>query len=99
MVAVLVKVLNFLATRGISFCEASPLDDSGEFELDEDSATKLSLLFKVVTPMEDSDAIHQVTTGILEMSCDEAAYWHGLYLSGDNPGRVLAALLLSCQGD
>lgn len=62
------------------------------YEVDEDMALFLALLFKVLAPMRDRDNIRYVVTGIEAMEKEEAAYWVGMVLNRKRPSRVLAAL-------
>ena len=62
------------------------------FELDEELALNLALLFRVLAPMRSIDRIRMVADGIDKMSREEAGYWLGMAVHRVYPRRVLAAL-------
>jgi len=64
------------------------------FDLEEDIALNLALLFRTLAPMHSVDRIRVVTEGIERMSREEAGYWLGMAVHRVNPRRVLAALRL-----
>jgi len=62
------------------------------FDLDEDTALNLALLFRVLAPMRSFERIRQVAEGIDQMNREEAGYWLGMAIHRKQPRRVLAAL-------
>jgi len=62
------------------------------YDLDEDLALNLALLFRVLAPMRSIDRIRAVADGIDKMSREEAGYWLGMAVHRIYPRRVLAAL-------
>lgn len=64
------------------------------FEIEEDIALTLALLFRTLAPMRSLDRIRQVADGIEQLSREEAGYWLGMAVHRRNPRRVLAALRL-----
>lgn len=62
------------------------------YNMPEDLALRLGLLFRVVAPMRSRDRIRSVTDGVEAMGREEAAYWLGMALHRRNPRRVLTAL-------
>jgi hypothetical protein len=69
--------------------------DKGEvasFDLSEEDALHLALLFRTLAPMHSIDRIRIVCEGIDHLSKEEAGYWLGMAVHRKNPRRVLAAL-------
>jgi transposase InsO family protein len=62
------------------------------YNLPEDLALRLGLLFRALAPMRSRDRMRSVTEGIEAMGREEAAYWLGMALHRRNPRRVLTAL-------
>jgi hypothetical protein len=62
------------------------------YNLPEDLALRLGLLFRVLAPMRSRERMRSVTEGIEAMGREEAAYWLGMALHRRNPRRVLTAL-------
>lgn len=62
------------------------------FELDEVSALRMGLLFRVLAPMRNRDNMRLCVEGIEAMSKEEAGYWLGMAMYRKNPRRVLMAL-------
>lgn len=62
------------------------------WQLDEETALQLGLLFKVLAPMRNLDRIREVADGVEEMSREELGYWLGMTIHRPFPRRVLAAL-------
>lgn len=63
-----------------------------EWNLDEDLALTLALLFRALAPMRNLDRIRDVAEGVEGMSREEAGYWLGMAIHRPRPRRVLAAL-------
>ncbi|MBE9242954.1 hypothetical protein IQ217_14725 [Synechocystis salina LEGE 00031] len=63
-----------------------------QFELDEVSALRLGLMFRVLAPMRNRDNMRLCGSGIEEMGKEEASYWLGMAMHRKNPRRVLMAL-------
>jgi hypothetical protein len=63
-----------------------------QFELDEVSALRLGLMFRVLAPMRNRDNMRLCAEGIEEMGKEEASYWLGMAMHRKNPRRVLMAL-------
>lgn len=68
--------------------------DERKYELEEDQALTLALLFRTLAPMRSLDRIRMVADGIERMSREEAGYWLGMAVHRRNPRRVLASLRL-----
>jgi hypothetical protein len=85
------RVLRRLKQVGISLAGVKK-DQSSTFDLDEDVALNLALLFRVLAPMRSLDNIQAVADGIDKMSREEAGYWMGMAVHRVYPRRVLAAL-------
>jgi hypothetical protein len=62
------------------------------WQLDEELALNLGLLFRVLAPMKNLDRIREVADGVEGISREEAGYWLGMSMHRKNPRRVLAAL-------
>jgi hypothetical protein len=62
------------------------------WQINEEAALTLGLLFRTLAPMRSIDRIRAVADGIDEMSREEAGYWLGMTMHRKNPRRVLAAL-------
>jgi hypothetical protein len=62
------------------------------WQINEEAALTLGLLFRTLAPMRSIDRIRGVADGIDEMSREEAGYWLGMTMHRKNPRRVLAAL-------
>lgn len=68
--------------------------DTKRYDLDEDVAMTLALLFRALAPMRSVDRIETVANGIERMSREESSYWLGMAIHRSRPRRVLAALRL-----
>jgi hypothetical protein len=64
------------------------------FEVNEDTALSLGLLFRTLAPMRSRDNMRACAQGIEAMGREEAAYWLGMAMHRKTPRRVLAALRL-----
>jgi hypothetical protein len=62
------------------------------WQINEEAALTLGLLFRTLAPMRSIDRIRAVADGIDDMSREEAGYWLGMAMHRKNPRRVLAAL-------
>jgi len=62
------------------------------YEVDEDLALNLGLIFRTLAPMRSRENMHRVTEGIEAMGKEEAAYWLGMAMHRKYPRRVLMAL-------
>ena len=62
------------------------------YNLPEDLALRLGLLFRALAPMRSRERMRSVTEGIEAMGREEAAYWLGMAMHRQNPRRVLTAL-------
>jgi len=62
------------------------------YDLDEDTALALALMFRTLAPMRSIDRIRHVAEGIDEMDREEASYWLGMAIHRKQPRKVLAAL-------
>jgi hypothetical protein len=63
-----------------------------EFNLDEESALRIGLMFRVLAPMRNRENMRCCAEGIELMGKEEAAYWLGMAMHRKNPRRVLMAL-------
>jgi len=68
--------------------------DERRYEIEEDQALTLALLFRTLAPMRSLDRIRLVADGIEQMTREEAGYWLGMAVHRRNPRRVLASLRL-----
>ena len=62
------------------------------YNITEELALRLGLLFRALAPMQSRDRMRAVTDGIEAMGREEAAYWLGMAMHRKNPRRVLTAL-------
>ena len=62
------------------------------FALDEETALRLSLIFRILAPMRNRDRMRECILGIEAMGKEESAYWLGMSMHRKNPRRVLTAL-------
>ena len=63
-----------------------------DFDLDEEQALKIGLMFRVLAPMRNRENMRCCAEGIEIMGKEEAAYWLGMAMHRKNPRRVLMAL-------
>jgi hypothetical protein len=70
------------------------LGDLRRFDVNEDTALSLGLLFRTLAPMRSRDNMRACAQGIDAMGREEAAYWLGMTMHRRTPRRVLAALRL-----
>lgn len=68
------------------------LGEQRRFDLTEDLALNLGLLFRALAPMRNRDNMRVCSEGIQAMGREEAAYWLGMTMHRKNPRRVLMAL-------
>jgi len=85
------RVLRRLKRAGIQMPTLRRREDR-EFDLDEETALNLALMFRTLAPMTHVERIRLVAEGIDQMSREEAGYWLGMAVHRKNPRRVLAAL-------
>jgi hypothetical protein len=62
------------------------------YNITEELALRLGLLFRALAPMRSRDRMRSVMEGIEAMGREEAAYWLGMAMHRKNPRRVLTAL-------
>jgi hypothetical protein len=87
------RIAKRLRQNGISIANVRK-GQTASFQIDEDLALYLALLFRVLAPMRSIDRIRMVADGIDKMSREEAGYWLGMAVHRVYPRRVLAALRL-----
>ena len=85
------RVLKRLKHAGISLATVKK-NQTLSYQIDEDLALNLALLFRVLAPMRSIERIRMVADGIDKMSREEAGYWLGMAVHRVYPRRVLAAL-------
>lgn len=85
------RVLRRLARSGITFGALAP-NTKQQWNIDEDLAMSLGLLFRTLAPMRSLDRLRQAADGIEAMTREEAGYWLGMAMNRKRPRRVLAAL-------
>jgi hypothetical protein len=85
------RVMRRLRERGIRLSRLRG-DEAASFDLDEDLALQLALLFRALAPMRSLERIRETAEGIDRMTREEAGYWLGMAIHRKNPRRVLAAL-------
>jgi hypothetical protein len=66
--------------------------ETRRFDLDEDQALRLGLMFRVLAPMRSRSNMQACAQGIEAMGKEEAAYWLGMAMHRKYPRRVLMAL-------
>ena len=84
------RVLKLLAAAGVQFAPQAGQREGRR--LGEDVALRLGLLFRILAPMRNRDAMRDVAAGIEAMGREEASYWLGMAMHRRNPRRVLTAL-------
>jgi len=85
------RVLRRLANEDIRLGDFKRKEPD-RYNLDEELALNLGLLFRVLAPMRSRENIRTVADGIEGMAREEAAYWLGMAMHRKNPRRVLMAL-------
>jgi len=85
------RVTKRLRQMGVSIANVKK-GQTISFNIDEDIALNMALLFRVLAPMRSIDRIRMVADGIDAMSREEAGYWLGMAVHRVYPRRVLAAL-------
>jgi hypothetical protein len=68
------------------------LKEEKVFDLDEVSALRMGLMFRILAPMRNRDNMRMCAEGIEAMGKEEASYWLGMAMHRKNPRRVLMAL-------
>jgi hypothetical protein len=66
--------------------------ESRSFDVDEDRALRLGLIFRLLAPMRSRTNMRSCTEGIEAMTKEEASYWLGMAMHRKYPRRVLSAL-------
>lgn len=84
------RVLRRLNQAGMKLPKST--DRVRGYNITEDLALRLGLLFRALAPMRSRDRMRSVTEGIEAMGREEAAYWLGMAMHRKNPRRVLTAL-------
>jgi hypothetical protein len=87
------SLLRRLSSAGVKLAGLA-LGERRRFDLNEDIALNLGLLFRTLAPMRSRDNMRACAQGIDTMGREEAAYWLGMAMHRRNPRRVLAALRL-----
>ena len=85
------RVLKRLARGGVRPKPVTARKPRG-YQLSEDLALILGLLFRSLAPMRSRDNMRAVAEGVDAMEHEEAAYWLGMAMHRKNPRRVLMAL-------
>ena len=85
------RVTRRLKQAGVPF-ESPALRLPRAWQLSEDIALTLGLLFRALAPMRSRANLRAVVEGIEAMGKEEAAYWLGMAMHRKNPRRVLSAL-------
>ncbi len=62
------------------------------YNIPEELALTLGLLFRVLAPMRSRPRMRQVAEGVEKMEREEASYWLSMAIHRKNPRRVLTAL-------
>ena len=62
------------------------------YNIPEELALTLGLLFRVLAPMRSRPRMRQVAEGVEAMESEEASYWLSMAIHRKNPRRVLTAL-------
>ncbi len=84
------RVLRRLNQAGMRLPRSA--DKVRAYNITEELALRLGLLFRALAPMRSRDRMRSVTEGIEAMGREEAAYWLGMAMHRKNPRRVLTAL-------
>ena len=84
------RVLRRLNQAGMRLPRSS--DRVRGYNITEELALRLGLLFRALAHMRSRDRMRSVTEGIEAMGREEAAYWLGMAMHRKNPRRVLTAL-------
>ena len=85
------RVLRLLTKEGITLGGLKK-GSSATFNLSEDLALNLGLVFRTLAPMRNRENMRMVADGIEAMGKEEAAYWLGMAMHRKYPRRVLMAL-------
>lgn len=85
------RLLKRLRSLGIELAGLRP-GQPRRFDLDETSALRLGLTFRMLAPMRNRSYMRGCVDGIEDMGREEAAYWLGMAMHRRHPRRVLAAL-------
>jgi hypothetical protein len=84
----LLKQLRLLGVDAIGL----PRGSVREFQIGEEDALRMGLLFRILAPMRSWSKILSCVTAIEAMGKEEAAYWLGMAMHRKHPRRVLTAL-------
>ena len=87
------RVLKWLTRAGVNPARSMDTRKRG-YDVTEDLALILGLLFRTLAPMRSRQNMRAVAEGIEAMGREEAAYWLGMAVHRKHPRRVLAALRL-----
>ena len=71
---------------------ALPRGTTKDFDIDEEQALRMGLMFRILAPMRNRDNMRCCAEGVEIMGKEEAAYWLGMAMHRKNPRRVLMAL-------
>lgn len=71
---------------------ALPRGTTKDFDIDEELALRMGLMFRILAPMRNRDNMRCCAQGVEIMGKEEAAYWLGMAMHRKNPRRVLMAL-------
>lgn len=85
------RVLRKLRTEHIAIGNMRP-GETRCWNVTEDTALHLALLFRVLAPMQNVERMRQCADRVDAMSREEASYWLGMAMHRPNPRRVLQAL-------
>lgn len=85
--------LHISSLRGAAVQHGKPvLRTAIAYNIPEDLALNLGLLFRALAPMRNWRRLRQVTEGIEAMGKEETSYWLSMAIYRKNPRRVLTAL-------
>ncbi len=85
------RLLKHLRRQGVNAVGLLP-GDQRRFDISEDEALRLGLLFRMLAPMRSLAYMESCVLGVEAMAKEEAAYWLGMVMYRKNPRRVLMAL-------
>lgn len=86
------RLLRRFGQQGIDPSAFTTGNGKKRFELDEQLALQLGLLFRALAPMRSRSRMVSCAEGIEAMGREEAAYWLGMAMHRKYPRRVLQAL-------
>ena len=85
------RLARHLRLTGIDWMQLI-LEETKRFDLSEDQALRLGLMFRTLAPMRSRSNMVACAEGIEAMGKEEAAYWLGMAMHRKYPRRVLMAL-------